>query len=90
MDTDRYFGASIQFGHLHIGGVSDQTWDAGRLHFFSRPEVDPGVVDECGDRIAETHEELELVLASASPITPTRRIWIHERLLGETRQLMRS
>ncbi len=90
MDTDRYFGAAILFGRLHIGSVSDQTWDAGRLHFFSRPEVDPGVVDECGDRIAETQEELELVLATASPITPTRRIWIHERLLDETRQLMRS
>lgn len=90
METDRYFGAAILFGRLHIGSVSDQTWDAGRLHFFSRPDVDPGVVDDCGDRIAETQEELELVLATASSITPTRRIWIHERLLDGTRKLMRS
>lgn len=88
MDTDRYFGAAILFGRLHIDSVSDQTWDAGRLHFFHRPEVDPGIGDECGDRIVETKEELELVLATASPIMPTRRIWIHERLLDGTRQLM--
>ncbi|HKW85831.1 MAG TPA: hypothetical protein VJM82_02060 [Nitrospiraceae bacterium] len=88
MGTDRYFGATILFGHLHIGSVSDQTWDEGRLLFFQRTEVDPGVVDECGDRIVETHEELTQVLATASAITPTLRIWIHERLLDSTRQLM--
>jgi len=90
METDRYFGAAILFGRLHIGSVSDQTWDAGRLRYFSRPDVDPGVVDDGGDRIAETSEELALVLATASSITPTRRIWIHERLLDETRQLMKG
>jgi hypothetical protein len=90
VDTDRYFGAAILFGRLHVGSVSNQTWDAGRLHFFTRPEVDPGAADECGDRIAETKEELELALAAASPTTPTQRIWIHERLLDQTRLLMES
>ena len=90
MDTDRFFEAELLFGRLHVGNVSNQTWDAGRLHFFTRPEVDPGVVDEWGDRIAETQEELELVLATASPTIPTRRLWIHERLLDDTRLLMRS
>lgn len=60
------------------------------MHFFARPEVDPGVVDEWGDRIAETQAELALVLSSASPTIPTRRLWIHERLLDETRLLMGS
>jgi hypothetical protein len=90
MDTDRYFGAAILFGRLHVGSVSNQTWDAGRLHFFTRLEVDPGAVDECGDRIAKTQEELELALATASPTTPTQRIWIHEQLLDQTRLLMKS
>ena len=90
MDTDRYFGAAILFGRLHVGSVSNQTWDAGRLRFFTRPEIEPGAVDECGDRIAETREELELALAAASPTTPTQRIWIHQRLLDQTRLLMSS
>jgi hypothetical protein len=75
-------------GRLHVDGITvGKPWDSARLDWWQEDELDPILAGGNYGVKVRTREELEVALVTPAGIAPTRRVWIHESLEGDTRHL---
>lgn len=85
---NRFFGAAVHAGRLHIRGIPAWgPWDPARLEWATEAEIDPSLVEAAGERKIRTREELATILREAKDEAPTRFVWIHESLADDVRAL---
>jgi len=64
---------------------SGDQWNSNRIDRF--PENQIVIVQEVGDWMIRTREELETIIREPTGVTPTRNIWVQENLEDEARRL---
>ena len=89
MTSDRFFTITRLSSRFDVRGISEWgPWDATRIEWVTEPEVDAVLLPVAGDRKIRTSEELEAVFEEPlTDVTPTRRLWVHERLLETVQKL---
>jgi hypothetical protein len=89
MATERFFTITRLGSRFDIRGIAEWgSWDVDRIEWATEPEVDAVLLPVAGDRKVRTPEELEAGLEEPlTDETPTRRLWVHERLLETVRKL---
>ncbi len=89
--SDRFFLATILGGRLHPNGIPEWgPWEASRLHWWPEDHLDLILVKgEYGEKV-RTLEELDAVIKVPTRVAPTRRVWVHESLEEDARQLVQN